>query len=518
MKKSEFLGQLRAPVTAAVQAGMQGSTLSTLGNVAIEPWFQSYASQSAQRLERTIHQSVPDSGGVTNAGAYIPMVCAQVESSVAEWARTGKMPPSAPGLPGIINTLSNAASNAVSSAGDALSSAASAVTNTASDVAQGVSSAVSSVGRGLSKLAQGAGDTLSSIGDALFKAKDGGPHEPDDPRAIQSQLGGGESLDGTLQSRMSSAFGYDFSGVRVHKDNQAAQLSSDLNARAFTVGRNVAFGANEYQPGSLVGDALIAHELAHVVQQGGATAQAPLQKGESETGALEDDADFSAVRAVASLWTDAKSGLANISRNAIPALRSGLKLQRCSGKLTSGNKPAEAQYYDEPTGAWQGVLHWAGLRPTKADRVQEARNFFAASPGLMMDGELVEADSMSDDEVLEQFRRYQEACLQMTMGGQIPCEKVTPSVAGVIPSPPASWSGTPNDFGKEIDWPAQGKVRTPAASADLAKLRRAGVTEQWASEQAKIYRDIAAQNPRNPSATLRAEWLEKIAERLRNEP
>jgi hypothetical protein len=69
---------------------------------------------------------------------------------------------------------------------------------------------------------------------------------------------------------MSSAFGYDFSGVRVHTGTKAASVATELNARAFTVGRDIAFGAGEYQPGTPIGDALIAHELAHVVQQGGA--------------------------------------------------------------------------------------------------------------------------------------------------------------------------------------------------------------------------------------------------------
>jgi hypothetical protein len=97
-------------------------------------------------------------------------------------------------------------------------------------------------------------------------------------------------------------------------------------------------------------------------------------------------------------------------------------------------------------------------------------------------------------------------------------EPKTPGAADTAPSPPAGWSGTPNEFGKEIEWPGQGKIKTPAENVDLAKLRRAGVTEKWATEQARIYRDIAKANPRNPSATLRAEWLEKIAGRLRNEP
>ena len=333
MKKSEFLGQLRGPVSTAAVAGLQGTVWSSLGTVAIEPWFLYYSRQSAQQLERSIQQSVPGSSGITSASAYIPLVSSRVQAAVAEWARTGKVPAGVPaGLPGIglpgagvLSTVSSLAQ----SAGDALSSVGSAIGGAVSGVAQGAQDVASSIGSGISSAAQGIGGALSDIGGMLFKTKDGGAHNAADPRAIQSQLGGGESLGGSLQSRMSSAFGYDFSSVRVHKDNRAAQLSSDLNARAFTIGNTVAFGANEYQPGTLVGDALIAHELAHVVQQGGATAPAPLQKGESETGALEDDADFSAVRAVNSLWGGAESGLANFGRNALPALRSGLKLRRC---------------------------------------------------------------------------------------------------------------------------------------------------------------------------------------------
>ncbi len=91
-------------------------------------------------------------------------------------------------------------------------------------------------------------------------------------------------------------------------------------------------------------------------------------------------------------------------------------------------------------------------------------------------------------------------------------------VPAVQPSAPAGWKGTLNAFGKEIGWPRAGKINVPAATADLAKLRNAGVTEQWAVQQAKIYREVARLNPKNPTATLRAEWLEAIAARLRGAP
>ena len=339
MKKSEFLGQLRSPVSDAAQSALEGTAWASLGSVAIDPWFQTYSVQSAAQLERTIQQSVPGSAGVTAASAYIPAVSSQVQSSVAEWARTGVVPPGVPGgLPG-------------------------------AGTSSGIGGAVSS-------LVQGASDAISNIGGMLFKAKAGGPLAGNDPRLIQAQLGDGEGLDGNLQSRMSSAFGYDFSGVRIHKDNQAAQLSADLNARAFTIGRNVAFGASEYQSGTLVGDALIAHELAHVVQQGGATAQAPLQKGESQTGALEDDADVSAVQAVASLWTGAQAGLANLTRGAIPALKSGLRLQRCSIDQT----PATVTYHFQGLSGFDVAIYCACTQPKNSVQEKFIDNSQAGQP------------------------------------------------------------------------------------------------------------------------------------------
>jgi hypothetical protein len=63
--------------------------------------------------------------------------------------------------------------------------------------------------------------------------------------------------------------GTDFSRVRLHTDNSAAQTAHDLDARAFTSGSNIVFGSGEYDPGSTEGRRLLAHELTHVVQQTG---------------------------------------------------------------------------------------------------------------------------------------------------------------------------------------------------------------------------------------------------------
>ena len=102
------------------------------------------------------------------------------------------------------------------------------------------------------------------------KAKNGGVRNTNDPKAIQRELGSGQPLSPDVRSRMEPALGYgNLSGVRTHTDSIASGLSNKVNARAFTVGNHVAFGTGEYQPGTLLGDALIAHELAHTIQQNG---------------------------------------------------------------------------------------------------------------------------------------------------------------------------------------------------------------------------------------------------------
>jgi hypothetical protein len=106
----------------------------------------------------------------------------------------------------------------------------------------------------------------------------------------------GRRLDGAVRAQMESAFGEDFGGVRVHAGGEADSLNRAFSSRAFATGRDVFFRAGEYQPGTSQGRELIAHELAHVVQQGGADVRGKLTLG-SATDPAESDAD-EAARAV----------------------------------------------------------------------------------------------------------------------------------------------------------------------------------------------------------------------------
>ncbi len=88
-------------------------------------------------------------------------------------------------------------------------------------------------------------------------------------RSIGQARGGGQGMDHGTRTRMESAFGADFSGVRIHTDTRADTLSGALSARAFATGRDVFFRQGEYSPGTTTGRELLAHELTHVVQQNG---------------------------------------------------------------------------------------------------------------------------------------------------------------------------------------------------------------------------------------------------------
>ena len=86
--------------------------------------------------------------------------------------------------------------------------------------------------------------------------------------------GGGAPLPPGERRFFEQRFGYDLSRVRVHADDWAAQAARALHASAFTLGSDVAFAEGRYQPGQRAGRRLLAHELAHVIQQGAAPALA----------------------------------------------------------------------------------------------------------------------------------------------------------------------------------------------------------------------------------------------------
>lgn len=121
----------------------------------------------------------------------------------------------------------------------------------------------------------------------------GGRVHPDIESAIGTARGHGRALDEPVRERVGEALDDPLTDVRVHADDRADALARSVSARAFTTGADIFFAHGEYRPRTASGDALLAHELTHVVQQRGSPLTGPLTVTDSG-GALETEAEATA--------------------------------------------------------------------------------------------------------------------------------------------------------------------------------------------------------------------------------
>jgi Domain of unknown function (DUF4157) len=165
---------------------------------------------------------------------------------------------------------------------------------------------------------------------------------PEVEQTIERSRGAGQPLDSGVRAQMELALGADFSAVRLHTDATADALSQALQARAFTTGRDLFFRQGEYNPSSSGGRKLLAHELAHVVQQSGARIQAKLsvsQPGDSG----EREADWVAQQVTQSAKPE--GGQHPGISGAVP----GGTIQRmCADCSCDDHQRQEAAFDDEP--------------------------------------------------------------------------------------------------------------------------------------------------------------------------
>lgn len=111
-------------------------------------------------------------------------------------------------------------------------------------------------------------------GDLLSRKAAAGRSQPPASAAVEqsiSSLAGGSPLAQGTRRMMESRFGHRFGDVRIHSDAQAGAAAMAINARAFTLGNHIGFAAGQYRPNNRSGQLLLAHELAHVIQQQGTT-------------------------------------------------------------------------------------------------------------------------------------------------------------------------------------------------------------------------------------------------------
>jgi Domain of unknown function (DUF4157) len=278
MTKSAFMATLNDEVCIAVNEGLQGTSYSSDNCPYIRALFARQASSSAAQIEQLIMQYEPSTTAASSAEDMIRLLLVRVRSAVRQWKQRESL----------------------------------------EDVSGDIAGMMAAISLG----PRGAGVTSADEDTTVqFKANPGGANNTQSPQSVMQSLGKGHALDSNTRSKMEGAFETSFSNVEIHTDSHAANIATGMNARAFAVGNHIAFAGGEHKPGTLIGDALIAHELAHVVQQNGTSGASY-----SSNSLLEEDADTTAVGVMAKVITG-KEIDSSIKKKS--SIRSGLRLSRC---------------------------------------------------------------------------------------------------------------------------------------------------------------------------------------------
>ena len=167
--------------------------------------------------------------------------------------------------------------------------------------------------------------------------------ESDDPTAARSPVldvldrGGGEPLEPGLRVEMESRLGADFGGVRVHRDAEASESAKSVDAHAYTVGNDVVFRSDRWDPSSTEGKRTLAHELTHVVQQSSGPVSGTPAPGGIQVSSPDDDFERAAER-TADVALSAPSPSA-VGPGAAAAMGAGAATAQLEGNRDQPNRP-----------------------------------------------------------------------------------------------------------------------------------------------------------------------------------
>ena len=142
-------------------------------------------------------------------------------------------------------------------------------------------------------------------------ARDGnGVAENAESAVAEASSSSGSPLPGTLQRKFEGSLGTDLSSVRVHTGGSSASAAGAVGAKAYTVGNDIHFGAGHYDPSSTAGEHLLAHEVAHTVQQRGGSSSRQYKLEVSHPGdGFEREAD----RAADAMVSGQRAGVTSLS-------------------------------------------------------------------------------------------------------------------------------------------------------------------------------------------------------------
>ena len=268
MRKDEFLERVRAAVLEVAEAELSDTVFSAATCPWIAHWIGYYRDRSAQEVEEALERYAPAARQATSAQDAVGSAAARVSRGIADWRTNGTLPADAASVPGA--TVS-----------------------------------------------------ATTAHNVLARSPD--------PNAVIEHLGPGRPLRPAERSGIAGAFAANLNGVRIHDDAHGGDVARGLGAHALAVGQHVAFAPGRYEPGTPIGDALLAHELAHVAQQRSPGPSA----GAAE---LQRDADITAAGALARLLAGPDIAAAR------PARASRLSLQRCGDDVFIPPLPAQRTY------------------------------------------------------------------------------------------------------------------------------------------------------------------------------
>ena len=291
MLKSTFLAQLHEQVHAAADAEL-GWLESTLGCPYIDLYFQRYAGRPAGDAEALLKRFAPAARSARTATDLLAPVVARVREGVRHWRDRGQAPPELAALDGTAAALAESHAQAARPPAEATTD----------------------------------GEETALAARAPL---------PGQPEELTARLGPGVAPTGRV-AEIADTLGV--SALRVHDGPAAAALAERADAHAFALGSHVVFGAAALRPGTVEGDALIAHEVAHVAQQtGAASAGDAVDAVDAEVGGQaeavlpgraggEGDADRAAGGVLARLYGGARAAASTVWAGA----RAPVELARCS--------------------------------------------------------------------------------------------------------------------------------------------------------------------------------------------
>lgn len=362
MNKSDFLQRLNAEVCQTVDEALRFTGSSSDNCPYIREVFARYQNNTPAQIEAVLRRYEPLTQFAKSADDLIQMIKTHAFTAAVQWAANGV-------LPGLPENISDQISSGISSVSNAISVVTTGISNTVSSISSGINSAV------------------SDIGSLFFKSKPEGSHATQSPLGVMQSLGKGNSMSSGTKGRMETAFGTNFSDVQIHTDSKASGLSNSMNARAFTVGNHIAFGSGEHKPGTLVGDALMAHELAHVIQQSGEKNRKTEMKSDANHTGLEKDANMATIGAMLSTRKSGKNILRKMGEEIRPKMKSGLSITSCKKNVPhtpcSTAETASIDSYRTRSSGWiDAALIKLRQTPVRADVLASLQRNFGSTLGV----------------------------------------------------------------------------------------------------------------------------------------